>query len=678
MRTSAAGRSWGRRALVAGAAAVAMVLAPAVPAYAGTADDTASEKTSGGSDKANSGTSGSSAAQDEKATERKVREEAAAEQRVRDAASEARAQAQAAAENRASNVAAAGQRARASWEAHERPNRMILIKLRSIDLVAKGRLIKQVPQSRSALTIPVLERVVPDEWLSISGGVADLNAVVVLTRGISLTLGGDVKAVRMAGGETVADAASIYTGRGRLVLRDLTIGSADLATGKPLPMGAGRPFIVASGGRLDATDTVISDLGTDPSEPAPRPGVSLGQGSTGTLLRTTLQHNSTGLKLDRTAGVRLEAVTVAQSQSDGLVLRGDTGTTLIGVNAIGNDGNGVLVNGPPVPERPVAGISASENRLFGVALLGQDNIQVNDVATAKNAVGGLRVSWSTNIAVRDIATTDDPIGVYTHVGSEGITLDRITVAGARRGLQIEKTTRKLQVTGATIGNSSIAGVSISGHEVELRDIAVSESPTGIRVERGAGEVIAERVTLTGGEDGIVALPATRNVVVRNVSATDVSKSAIRSLSSGLQLQGGRIVGGSTGIDVGAATTISNVTIVSADEGIRARSPEPVIVDGTIISTGSVGLNVAPGSPTTLTGSQIDALESIRGEVNQQGENTLSLPPLNLIGAIGVPLIVLALVLEQVQALRQRSVGYGRRLAPPPVQVPAAVTGDAAA
>ena len=86
---------------------------------------------------------------------------------------------------------------------------MILIKLRSIDLVAKGRLIKQVPQSRSALTIPVLERVVPDEWLSISGGVADLNAVVVLTRGISLTLGGDVKAVRMAGGETVADAASI-------------------------------------------------------------------------------------------------------------------------------------------------------------------------------------------------------------------------------------------------------------------------------------------------------------------------------------------------------------------------------------------------------------------------------------------------------------------------------------
>ena len=88
--------------------------------------------------------------------------------------------------------------------------------------------------------------------------------------------------------------------------------------------------------------------------------------------------------------------------------------------------------------------------------------------------------------------------------------------------------------------------------------------------------------------------------------------------------------------------------------------------------------MAPGSPTTLTGSQIDALESIRGEVNQQGGNKLSLPPLNLIGAIGVPLIVLALVLEQVQAFRQRSVGYGRRLAPPPVPVPATATGDAAA
>ena len=78
----------------------------------------------------------------------------------------------------------------------------------------------------------------------------------------------------------------------------------------------------------------------------------------------------------------------------------------------------------------------------------------------------------------------------------------------------------------------------------------------------------------------------------------------------------------------------------------------------------------PGSPTTLTGSQIDALESIRGEVNQQGENKLSLPPLNVLGVIGIPLVLLALLLDQVQRFRQRSRPSGdqRRLPPPRLQV----------
>ena len=49
----------------------------------------------------------------------------------------------------------------------------------------------------------------------------------------------------------------------------------------------------------------------------------------------------------------------------------------------------------------------------------------------------------------------------------------------------------------------------------------------------------------------------------------------------------------------------------------------------------------------------------------QGINQLSLPPLNLLGAIGVPLILLALVLEQVQAFRQRGLhGHARRRMPP--------------
>jgi len=49
-------------------------------------------------------------------------------------------------------------------------------------------------------------------------------------------------------------------------------------------------------------------------------------------------------------------------------------------------------------------------------------------------------------------------------------------------------------------------------------------------------------------------------------------------------------------------------------------------------------------------------------------NDLSLPPLNLLGAIGLPLIVLAVMLEVAHLLRSRRIGPTRRVLPPPVPV----------
>jgi hypothetical protein len=132
----------------------------------------------------------------------------------------------------------------------------------------------------------------------------------------------------------------------------------------------------------------------------------LGETSTGSLIRTTLARNSIGLKLDRTDRVRLDGVTVSDSAADGLVLRGDRGTALTGITVRGNGGNGVLVTGPS-SERPITGIAATGNKLFGVALLGQTTPQITAISTAHNTVGGVRVSWSTNTTISDLASTDD-------------------------------------------------------------------------------------------------------------------------------------------------------------------------------------------------------------------------------------------------------------------------------
>ena len=83
---------------------------------------------------------------------------------------------------------------------------------------------------------------------------------------------------------------------------------------------------------------------------------------------------------------------------------------------------------------------------------------------------------------------------------------------------------------------------------------------------------------------------------------------------------------------------------------------------------AVGINAAAGSPFLLTGSRIHALQAVRGELHQQGPNDLSLPPLNLLAAIGIPLILLAILLEQVHTVRQRRFGGSAARWLPPTDV----------
>ena len=51
-------------------------------------------------------------------------------------------------------------------------------------------------------------------------------------------------------------------------------------------------------------------------------------------------------------------------------------------------------------------------------------------------------------------------------------------------------------------------------------------------------------------------------------------------------------------------------------------------------------------------------------MNDEGTNDLSLPPLNLLGAIGIPLVLLAVALQVVAALRGRRFGGDTRRTPP--------------
>ena len=89
---------------------------------------------------------------------------------------------------------------------------------------------------------------------------------------------------------------------------------------------------------------------------------------------------------------------------------------------------------------------------------------------------------------------------------------------------------------------------------------VRDSRTTIRVERGAAGVTADKLTLVGGTDGLVTSGGTSGVVVNDLSAEGVGNDTVRSLSPGLRITGGQIRGGTTGMDLQAASTVTGIQI----------------------------------------------------------------------------------------------------------------------
>src|SRR5256885_545953 len=172
------------------------------------------------------------------------------------------------------------------------------------------------------------------------------DTMIVLTPGVSFDIS-DIPTVRLTGGPDATDASPIYTGGGRLTLKNTTINGVD-GNGQQLPMtDVGRPFITAtSDGEINATDVTITDMGLPKrgSEGA-EPAVSFNPGSTGSLVRTTLQRNNIGVEVSGAQGVTLDGVTVSESENDGIVLNGDQGTRMANLRVEKNGGNGMFVGG---------------------------------------------------------------------------------------------------------------------------------------------------------------------------------------------------------------------------------------------------------------------------------------------------------------------------------------------
>ena len=487
--------------------------------------------------------------------------------------------AQARAAKEAAQRAAAAQRGAITWSQRGKPQKLVIVRATSIDSVAGGSWCSASCATAARCRSAALDAAIPSSWMTINGDTARLNAAVVLTPGTLLDVEG-VQTLQLAGGTDATDAAFLYTGSGRIQLRNVTVTSIDPASGQPVTAdAAGRP--VHQGlrpGQARRHRCHVSDLGTKPIGDDPgSPAIAFGRGSTGTLNGTTLQRNSTGLLLAESQGVRLQDVTADDSTRERhraarrprhRAVRGQGRTQRRQRGA--RDGR----RSPPPDHRDH---HHRQPRLRGVGGRPEQRRHQRPDPVRRQA-GGLELNRDTDSRVHNITTTDEPNGVFLHVNSANVLLDAMTINGGRTGILAEKTTTGLHVTASTINNAHVAGMQIGGHDTLLERPHRQRQPhrrCGSNAARAASPPTSCRSSAaTTGWSPPVAPAASWSTTCPPTAST----TRCRTLSSGLQITGGQIRGGPTGMDLQAATTVNGIQIGLTTTGIRARAPDPITLD----------------------------------------------------------------------------------------------------
>ena len=272
-------------------------------------------------------------------------ERSAAAARARAAAAAQQARAAAAEARRVAQLAAARQRVRATWESRGRPARLVIVRDVSLDIVTQGRLTRRTPRRAGPLNLTTLSRYLPRSWLSIDGGTATLSTAVVLTPRVVLDVGGDVTTVKLTGGATLPQAASIYTGSGRILLHGVTVTSADpaiRAAARRQPRPAVRRGDVRRPARRHRRDGHRPrHVGRRAQAPPRRPVQRRQQRLRGPL---HLPRNSVGLQLERIAGRPPRGRHRHRVAGPRPGASRDRGTVLSGIRAERNGGNGIRLD----------------------------------------------------------------------------------------------------------------------------------------------------------------------------------------------------------------------------------------------------------------------------------------------------------------------------------------------
>jgi len=509
----------------------------------------------------------------------------------------------------------AAQSSASDWQRTGRPARLIVVRSSQLDLVENGTLVARIGRPSGSLTMQWLAHEIvsrrgvarPSRWISHnSTGTIRLSAALLLSAGTSLEVGPATPRLLLMGGADPASASWIRAGRARLTFSGVSVTSWDPAAGRPVPpRHVGRPYVyVGAGGRLDVIDSTLSNLGR--SGPSRDAGVTWGKGSTGSAADARFVGNHAGLQLAGSIGVKLARILVDHSVEDGLVLRADRGTTVAAIRTLHSGRDGVAVTGA-VPNRRLAGVTTADSAGIGVKAVSQTGLALHDLTSTADRGGGVRLVHCVRCAISDLVAKDDTTAV------------------------------------------SLGGLS---QDVRLEDVRIGGSELGVRIHGKASRIALTDVTIGDSRNGVLVTGTATTVSLTDVVTAAISERGVSSASDGLQLSGGRISAGVTGIALRADADLVGVRVERAQTGIHVS--HGVTASGTRIDVLALrtGVKVDPTGRFDLTDSRVRAQNAFVGAVHQHGHIVASLPPLPWFGIAGVVLLLCAAGFEAVHRVRQ--------------------------
>jgi hypothetical protein len=536
------------------------------------------------------------------------------------------------------------------WTDAGQPDRLIIIRQTSVDVVQKDTLLVHIPRPGGIVTVPWLALVLGSQWISMpQPGTAVLSAALLLTAGTRMQVGPDVRRLFLTGGTTAASASWIRCERASLTISGVALSSlnaGDEAGWPPVPVSsAGRPYLyAAAGARLDVTGSTVSDLGQPPSSsaratrtgsPAARvilAGVTWGKGSTGSAVNVRFERNQVGLTLAKSAGVQLSNVTVENSVYDGLLLRGDRRTTLTGVISRNNGGSGIIISG--VGPRHLSGLTTAADAGGGLQLIGCLRCTVNGLVAVGDQKTALTISGgSGDVSVTGANLDGGLIGVTIAAGSQGVTLRGAVVTGFRR-----------------------LGIGIGASDVRVQRSQISGSPVAVRVYGTATRIQLSSVTVRGGMDGVIVTHSVISVSLSQLTVTGVAHNGVTSASPALRVSGGQIYGGRVGISLLAPADIDDVYMDRVVIGIHDQAAGVVDASRVNVVAERYGIKADAGARVDLVDSVIRAPVALTGAgyISRDRLTVLSLPPIPWLGFTAIIAVLLAIILQTVHQLRRGS------------------------